>query len=229
VQLRDQFLSTASHELRTPITSLKLRMESLLRMASSKVQPATAYYETVDRALTSTKRLQRLVEELLDVRRVEQGQMTLTLSEVDLVMLVSAAAEQVELELAQAGASLSVVAPGKVAGIWDARRLEQVVTNLLTNAIKFGAGKPIEVTVREVGVHAELTVTDHGIGIDPARLPHVFDRFERAVSTAHYPGLGLGLYLARSIVESHGGTIRVDSQVGQGSTFTVRLPRRPQT
>jgi signal transduction histidine kinase len=102
--------------------------------------------------------------------------------------------------------------------------LEQVVTNLLSNAIKFGTGHPIDVRIRDVGGAAELTVRDYGIGIDPARLPHIFERFERAVSAVHYGGLGLGLYLARTIVESHGGTIRAESQLGEGSTFTVRLP-----
>ena len=99
------------------------------------------------------------------------------------------------------------------------------MTNLLANAIKFGAGRPIEVMVRDAGQAVELQVRDHGIGIAADRLPKIFDRFERAVSSTHYGGLGLGLYLARSIVESHGGAITVESRVDEGSTFTVRLPR----
>jgi predicted ATPase/signal transduction histidine kinase len=228
VQLRDQFLSTASHELRTPITSLKLRVEALLRaVAAERPSSPASLYSPIERVLHSAQRLQRLIEELLDVTRIEQGQMILWPAEVELGMLVSNAAEHLELDLAQAGCALSIQSSGHVVGEWDARRLEQVVTNLLANAVKFGAGRPIEVVVRDAGEVAELTVSDHGIGIDPVRLPHVFDRFERAVSTVHYGGLGLGLYLARSIVESHGGTIRVESRVGHGTTFTVRLPWTP--
>jgi len=107
---------------------------------------------------------------------------------------------------------------------WDPSRLEQVVTNLMTNAAKFGAGKPIEIRIERLDGTARLAVTDHGIGIDPARRPYVFDRFERAVPSSRYGGLGLGLYIARSIVVAHGGTIAVDSEPGAGSTFTVTLP-----
>jgi signal transduction histidine kinase len=134
-------------------------------------------------------------------------------------------AEDFEFDLAQAGCRLVIASPRTVLGSWDARRLERVVTNLLANAIKFGGGHPIELTVREAGDVAEVEVSDHGIGIAQDQLPKIFDRFERAVSTAHYGGLGLGLYLARSIVESHGGTIGVTSRAGEGSRFTVRLPR----
>jgi signal transduction histidine kinase len=99
-----------------------------------------------------------------------------------------------------------------------------VVTNLVINAAKFGAGKPIEIRIERSGADARLAVTDHGIGIDPARRPYVFDRFERAVPSSRYGGLGLGLYIARSIIIAHGGTITVESEPGAGSTFTVTLP-----
>jgi signal transduction histidine kinase len=108
--------------------------------------------------------------------------------------------------------------------MWDASRLEQVVTNLLSNAIKFGTGQPIEIRIHKSGNGAELAVTDHGIGIDPARQPFVFERFERAVSWANYGGLGLGLYITRWIVHAHGGRIRVESRLGAGATFIVELP-----
>jgi signal transduction histidine kinase len=102
-----------------------------------------------------------------------------------------------------------------------------VVTNLVSNAIKFGAGKPIAIRIDRIGDAARLTVADHGIGIDPARLPYVFDRFERAVPSSSYGGLGLGLYIARSIVVNHGGAITVESEPGAGTTFTVTLPCEP--
>jgi predicted ATPase/signal transduction histidine kinase len=225
VRLRDQFLSVASHELRTPITSLKLSVEHLRRAeASGRELSGNALHGSLERVSHSTQRLQRLVDELLDVTRIEQGQLALWPTEVDLGKVVNNVAEQLELDLAAAKCSLSIESRGPTVGTWDGRRLEQVVTNLLSNAIKFGAGRPIEVRVRNAGDVEELTVTDHGIGIDPARVAYVFDRFERAVSAVNYGGLGLGLYLARSIVEAHGGTIKVESQLGEGSTFTVRLP-----
>jgi predicted ATPase/signal transduction histidine kinase len=226
VHLRDQFLSVASHELRTPITSLKLRLETLQRAAARDggLPGATLGY-ALARLLHSTVQLQRLTDELLDVTRIEQGQMTIHAAEVDLGAVVREVTESLELDLTASGCALSIRSSGPVMGRWDARRLDQVVTNLLSNAIKFGAGRPIEVSVRDAGQTAQLTVEDHGIGIDAARVAHVFDRFERAVSPVHYGGLGLGLYLARAIVEAHGGTIGVESRLGHGSTFTVTLPR----
>jgi predicted ATPase/signal transduction histidine kinase len=226
VRQRDQFLSVASHELRTPIASLRLRVESLMRAAvRDRRTSVKALLDSLDHVSHSSRRLQRLIDDLLDVTRIDQGQLTIWPAEVDLAVVVRTVAEQLEPDLAASRCALSLDISQPVVGTWDGLRLEQVVTNLLSNAIKFGAGQPIEVRVHDAGGHAELTVRDHGIGIDPTRLPHVFDRFERAVSTVHYGGLGLGLYLARSIVESHDGTIAVESTPGEGSTFTVTLPR----
>jgi signal transduction histidine kinase len=134
-------------------------------------------------------------------------------------------AESFGNELVRVKSSLSIEADGPVVGQWDRTRLEQVVTNLLSNATRFGAGKPIELTVESFDDVARLTVTDHGIGIPADRLPRIFERFERAVSIREYGGLGLGLYIVREIVRALGGMIRVDSKVGTGSTFTVELPR----
>jgi signal transduction histidine kinase len=231
VHLRDQFLSTASHELRTPITSLKLIVESLIHRTGARPLAPAASSDRLQRVLRSTNRLEHLVDELLDVTRIEQGQATVSPAEMDLAALVREVVQHFELDLARAGCRLSVNCPspvvGSVVGHWDASKLEQVVTNLLANAIKFGAGRPIEVMVRDAGQAVELQVKDHGIGIAADDLPKIFDRFERAVSSTHYGGLGLGLYLVRSIVESHGGAISVESGVDEGSTFTVRLPRTP--
>ncbi|MFY0525008.1 sensor histidine kinase [Archangium gephyra] len=112
-------------------------------------------------------------------------------------------------------------------GWWDRLRLEQVVTNLVSNAIRYGAGRPIHARVEVVGENARLVVRDEGIGIPPEALERIFGKFERAVSERHSGGLGLGLYITHSIVEAMGGTIRVESRPGQGSTFTVELPRSP--
>jgi signal transduction histidine kinase len=110
--------------------------------------------------------------------------------------------------------------------MWDRIRVEQVVTNLLTNAFKFAGGKPIEITVEERGPTARLVVVDHGIGIAPEDVERIFRRYEQAMPSRAFGGMGLGLYIARQIIEAHGGTIRVDSQPGAGSTFIVDLPKR---
>jgi signal transduction histidine kinase len=110
-------------------------------------------------------------------------------------------------------------------GRWDKARIEQVVANLLSNAIKYGAGKPIEITVEADGTTARLTVADHGIGIAPDRVPRIFERFERAVSSLHYSGLGLGLYIVRRVLDALGGSVRVQSAAGEGATFIVELPQ----
>jgi signal transduction histidine kinase len=109
-------------------------------------------------------------------------------------------------------------------GSWDRSRVDQIVTNLVANAIKFGPGKPIEIVLGEEAGTTRLSVKDHGIGVDPARQERIFDRFERAVSDRHYGGLGLGLYISRQIAQAHGGSIRVESAPGAGATFTVELP-----
>ena len=114
-----------------------------------------------------------------------------------------------------------------VVGAWDRSKLEQVISNLLDNALKFGGGKPIEITVACTDGTAELVVQDQGIGIPAERLPHVFERFERAVSSRHFGGLGLGLHVVKSIVEALGGAVRAESQPGEGSRFTVELPCEP--
>ncbi|MGC4119701.1 MAG: GAF domain-containing protein [Myxococcales bacterium] len=223
VEVRDEFLMIASHELRTPLNSLQLVVQGLHRgerHASSEQRSAALAI-----AERQVKRLNRLVQELLHVSRIQAGRWPLHLEEVDLAGVVAEVAERFEAELARARCALSVRAPGPIIGRWDRSKLEHVLSNLLANAVKFGAGKPIAIVAEEAAQQtARLVVTDQGIGIPADRLPHIFERFERAVSAREYGGLGLGLYIARSIVESLGGTLRAVSTLGSGSTFTVVLP-----
>jgi signal transduction histidine kinase len=227
LQLREDFLRIASHELRTPLASLRLSTQALLRAAEQNRAVSAAVLDTtVRRVLGNTARLEQLTSQLLDVTRIEQGRLELHLVEAALGDLVRQAVEHLQPELAASGSPVSIECEASAIGRWDPSRLAQVVTNLVTNAAKFGAGKPVEIRVEQVGDTAQLTVTDHGIGIAPERRPHVFDRFERAVPSSSYGGLGLGLYIARSIVLAHGGMITADSELGVGSTFTVVLPCR---
>jgi PAS domain S-box-containing protein len=223
IRLRDEFLSIAAHELYTPLSSLQLVVQQLTG-GTTTVSPETRIrlFQILKR---QTNRLTRLISTLLDASRIHTGGIVFRREVVDLAALVRDLTEQFAEELAQAHCPLSLELPHRpVLGHWDHLRLEQVVANLLSNAIKFGAGKSIAIRVDEEAGRARLEVEDHGIGIAPSQLSHIFGQFERAVPVREYGGLGLGLYIARSIVEGFGGTIRVVSTVGQGSTFTVELP-----
>jgi predicted ATPase/signal transduction histidine kinase len=224
VQVRDQFLSVASHELRTPLTSLNMTVQALL----DSTLPATPdnLRKTFSIARRQIARLTHLVDELLDVSRITAGRLALELDDVDLAAVVRDVVERFEGELSRTGTRVAVrTVP--VVGRWDRSALDQVVTNIVSNALKFGAGKPIDLRVEAVDGTARLVVADRGIGIPSDRLPHIFERFERAVSARQYGGLGLGLYIARAIIEALGGSIEARSGGPQeGATFTVQLPRR---
>lgn len=225
---RDDFLSIASHELRTPCTSLRLGIEALLRHArqSSFAQIAPAFLERMlvasDR---QSKHLLYLIDRLLDVSRFDNGQLDLNYDETDLSVVAADSINALREEAARVGSEVTMHVQGRPMGIWDRTRIAQVCTNLLTNAIKYGAGKPITVRVWLNGDDAFLSVEDQGIGIPPDQQKRIFGRFERAVSARHYGGLGLGLYICRQIVEAHGGSIHLTSIQGQGTTFTVTLPK----
>jgi signal transduction histidine kinase len=173
------------------------------------------------------KRLADLIGDLLDVSRISSGQMKLHWEPVDCAAVVREVATRLEPEATRAESRLVLELPEELPGRSDRMRLEQVAENLLTNAIKYGAGKPIRVRLEAGPERITLTVRDEGIGIAPEHQARIFERFERAVSERNYGGLGLGLYITRTIVEALGGTIRVQSEPGQGACFTVELPREP--
>jgi signal transduction histidine kinase len=172
-------------------------------------------------------RLGRLLDEMLDVSRIEAGRTELVLEHIELYGLVRDELERLASDLARAGCELElrVQGPTPLVGVWDRRKLSHAVGNLVANAIKFGAGKPIEVTVGALAGIARIEVRDHGIGIAPDRIPILFERFERGVSSREYGGLGLGLYVVKQNIEALGGRVRVESELGAGSTFIVELPR----
>ncbi|WP_437924030.1 ATP-binding protein [Sorangium sp. So ce291] len=223
VRMRDDFVSIASHELYTPIAGLKLAVQGLMREATTLPAGAERLAGMAER---QCQRLVRLIEDLLNVARIQAGKLELTLGDVDLRALSREVVEDFDVELKQAGSTVTWRADAPVVGRWDRARLEQVVTNLVLNAIKYGRGKPIEISVAAEGEMAKLVVADHGIGIDAGCVPYIFERFERGVSTQHYGGLGLGLYISRRIVIAHGGSIRVESELGAGAAFIVDLPLR---
>ncbi|MBZ4333914.1 DUF4118 domain-containing protein [Corallococcus sp. AS-1-12] len=227
VRLRDEFLSIASHELKTPLTPLNLKLQALRR--EMERHPGPVPRELVERYLDvgtrQLKKLAELVNDLLDVSRIAAGRLSLECVPMDLVELVRDVVAAYEGPAARSGSVLQLeCADAVTVGVWDRPRLEQVVVNLVDNAIKYGQGRPIHVRLETRGGRAALTVRDQGIGISEESLPRLFGRFERAVSDRHYGGLGLGLYITRTLVEAMGGTVRVESHLGQGSVFTVELP-----
>jgi signal transduction histidine kinase len=175
-------------------------------------------------AQRQVRKLADLIRDLLDVSRLVHGKLSLNLEDVDLAALAREVTAGLAPEAARVGCAVEVHAAGALVGRWDRLRLEQVLTNLLTNAMKYGSGQPIRVDVRAEGGGAVLVVRDQGIGIETEHLGRIFGRFERAVSERHYGGLGLGLFITEQIVRALGGTIAVESQPGQGATFRVHLP-----
>jgi PAS domain S-box-containing protein len=223
---RDDFLSLAGHELRTPLTALQLQVLSITKLAGQpdSVEKLAA---RADKAGRNVLRLSSLVNELLDISRIGAGRLQLERAPMDLADAVRGVLYRQAEELAKHGCEVHFSAEGEVSGTWDRVRIEQIATKLLANALAYGKGKPIEICVQREDGRARLWVQDHGSGIAPEDQARIFQRFERAVSSRHFSGLGLGLWIARQLVEAHGGSIRVTSAVNQGATLEVLLPVTP--
>jgi signal transduction histidine kinase len=226
IRSRDDFLSVASHELRTPLTALQLQLQAVQRRMQGRM-PGQDLDGKIDGAMRQVRRLAGLIDALLDISRITAGRLDLQRDDLDIVQTTREVVDRYQDVLTRSGTRIDVHAPESLVGRWDAMRIDQVLTNLISNAIKYGEGKPIRLRVTRADDRAVVAVTDGGIGIASDKLARIFDRFERAVSVRHYGGLGLGLWIVRQIVEAHGGAISVESREGEGSTFTISLPVTP--
>lgn len=229
IQARDEFLSIASHELKTPLTALQLQVDGLRiaernqqgdgdRLDRVEVRP-----ERIRKLEAHSARLALLVNQLLDVSRLTAGRLVLAPDEMDLWALVQGVAGRFSEQAQRAGCEL-LLEGSPLVGRWDPSRLDQVITNLVANAIKYGPGAPVEIRLEARPAGARVEVRDHGVGVAADDHERIFERFERALSARNYGGLGLGLWIARRLVEAHGGAIRVESQPGAGARFIVELP-----
>jgi PAS domain S-box-containing protein len=226
IRAREDFLSIASHELKTPLSALMLTVDALRRVAEKDAALPARFVANLRAAFRQGTRLAQLMNDLLDVSRLDAGRLELALgNDVDLSAVAREVTDRLLPEARRARSEVELRAPSPVLGRWDRNRLERVVTNLVANAIKYGAGAPVTIEVTQDGDGARLTVADRGIGIAPEHQAHIFERLERAPNAREFGGLGLGLWIAREIVVLHGGTIHVESRVGHGALFVVDLPR----
>lgn len=229
IRHRDDFLSIAAHEIRTPLTPLKLRLQMLERQVEISCQDKPELIKSIAVCTRQVNRLTILVEELLDVARIRTGKLTLNFSRFDIVELVEDIAERYQPQADASGGSIEVIAEDQpIIGRWDYGRLSQVIVNLVSNALQYAPGTPITVDVHQHGDEIIISVSDKGPGIPNEDHQRIFDRFDRSNASVKRGGLGLGLYIGRKIVEAHDGVITVDSEIGHGTRFAVFLPLEPE-
>ncbi|MBV7489887.1 hybrid sensor histidine kinase/response regulator [Pseudomonas sp. PDM30] len=227
VRMRDDFMSIVAHEVRTPLNGLIL--ETQLRKMHLARDNSAAFtldkmHAMVDRDERQIKSLIRLIEDMLDVSRIRTGKLSIRPKRFDLSTLVRELLHNFSQQIDAAEASVSLDATQPVIGNWDEFRIEQVISNLLTNALRYGAKSPISVKVYCEGGQALVDVQDRGIGISEENQKRIFQQFERVSARHAVAGLGLGLFISEQIVAAHGGTITVQSRIGEGALFRVCLP-----
>jgi PAS domain S-box-containing protein len=230
LRARDEFLSIASHELKTPLTSMKLRTQMgkrSIEKGDDRVFARENVIRLIEESDRQLSRLSRLVDDMLDVSRIATGHLTMEPEPLELCPFVEGVVDRLRPQFQEARVEVDLQACESLTVRWDHFRIDQVLTNLLTNALKYGAGKPVAVRVSASGDRVRIEVRDQGPGIAKENQERIFMRFERAISANVVSGLGLGLYITRQIVFRHGGTIRLDSEPGKGSTFVVELPAEP--
>ena len=228
VRMRDDFMSMVSHELRTPLNTLYLETQlRQLHVSKGRLESFAAERlpAMIERDQRQIRNMVRLIDDMLDVTRMRRDALSIQPQPVDLAALARTVVEGLRHQAEAAGSEIALEAPGELRGVWDEFRIEQVLTNLLTNALRYGRGKPVEMMLSKAGDTARITVRDQGIGIAPEDQERIFEQFERTDdSRKHASGLGLGLYITRKIVGLHGGRIEVESRPGEGALFHVELP-----
>lgn len=227
LHMRDEFMSLVAHELRTPLNTLFL--ETQMRTLHVKRGNMAAFGPEqmsgmVKRDERQIKAMIRLIDDMLDVSRMRSGTLSIRPTQVELTGLLERVVADLSLHAGATGSTVTLLAHAPVHGRWDEFRIEQVIVNLLTNALRYGNGRPVEVSLHKLETTVRIDVRDQGRGIEPEDRERIFEPFERGVATGELKGLGLGLYISRQLAASHGGSLTVASEVGKGSTFTLVLP-----
>lgn len=227
LRTRDEFLSIASHELKTPLTSILLNLQLILQKIHNAANQKIEMKEIegmIETSKNQSDRLSRLISDLLNISLISTGRLVIEKEQMNLSDVVHEVIKRFEVQLDKAHIPIDWRNNKKLVGNWDKVRLEQVVTNLISNAIKYGKNKPVTIRLTRNKNMAVLKIKDRGIGIKKKDRKHIFERFKRGANSKDFKGLGVGLYISRQIVEAHQGNLSVISSVGKGTTFTVSLP-----
>ncbi|MES2283887.1 MAG: hybrid sensor histidine kinase/response regulator [Pseudomonadota bacterium] len=233
VRMRDDFMSMVAHELRTPLNTLFLEAQlrkMQLDRGNTAVFDAAYLQKMVARDQRQIQSMVRLIDDMLDVSRISSNRLSIRPSKVELQTLLTKVVANLSNQASAAGTTITLEPGAEATGIWDEFRIEQVVINLLTNALRYGKGKPVHVSTKNTADGVRIKVRDQGMGISEEDQKRIFEQFERANGNDGTGGLGLGLFITRQLVEAHGGQISVESRQGEGATFIVTLPlQAPET
>ena len=224
---REDFLSIASHELKTPLTALRLQLQMAhQRLARGDLLrgPPDGVARALEASERQAERLTRLVEDLLDVSRIQGGKLTFAFARVNVSQLVSDVVDRFREQLTKVGNIVTTEIDDGIMGNLDQMRTEQIIDNLLVNVVKYAPGQPVRISLGRTGGVATLVVNDRGPGIAEDKQQTIFERFERGDANDAAGGLGLGLFIVKELVDGQGGSIRVQSRVGEGARFIVELP-----
>jgi PAS domain S-box-containing protein len=225
---RDEFFAIASHELKTPLTSLKLQVQ-IHQRAIEKKDPLALTHDKVSQLLhknlSQLQRLNRLVEDMLDISRIRTGKLSLKKERCEISAILKDILSRSREQFLTCGSGEPIVAmEGEAFGHWDSLRIEQVISNVINNAIRYGLGNPIAIKLAHFHEKVCISVTDKGMGIAPEDEKRIFQRFERGKLTLEVSGLGLGLFISKQIIDAHSGNIWIESKLGAGTTFHIELP-----
>jgi signal transduction histidine kinase len=225
--MRDEFMSLVAHELRTPLNTLFL--ETQMRALQLKRGNLPAFEpeqmgKMISRDERQIKAMIRLIDDMLDVSRMKSGTLSIRPGSVELMTLLERVVSDLTLQASATGSSIVLVPRAPVTGWWDEFRIEQVIVNLLTNALRYGGGAPVQVSVHDADGKVRVEVRDQGRGIAPEDLERIFQPYERGARNGEPKGLGLGLYISRQLAVSHGGELTVESRPGAGAVFRLMLP-----